>query len=79
LCKDEGCGCQYTGNSNILGDLEKRLRKAKKELEKWRRAPLDDVSVGREVGWSFKVDRLEEEIDRYRKQRAHVNWLQSGI
>jgi hypothetical protein len=63
----------------VLGDLvEKRLRKAKKELEKWRRAPLSDMAVGKEAVWSFKVDWLEEQIDVYWKQRAHVNWLQFG-
>jgi hypothetical protein len=61
----------------VLGDLEKRLKKAKKELEKWCQAPLCDSSVGKEAVWSFKVDRLEEQLDIYWKQRAHVNWLQS--
>jgi hypothetical protein len=51
-------------NVNVLGNLEKRLRKAK-ELEGWRREPIGDVSVGREVVWSFKMDRLEEQIDMY--------------
>jgi hypothetical protein len=65
-------------SANVLGDLEKRLRKAKKELERWRREPISDTSVGREAVWSFKVDRLEEQIDMYRKQRAHVDWLHFG-
>lgn len=26
----------------------------------------------------FKVDKLEEQIDTYWKQRAHVNWLMKG-
>lgn len=63
---------------NVLGDLEKRLKKAKKELEKWRREPISDFSVGKEAVWSFKVDRLEEQVDLYWKQRAHVNWLNFG-
>jgi hypothetical protein len=63
---------------NVLGDLEKRLKKAKKELEKWRRETISDDSVRREAVWSFKVDRLEEQIDLYWRQRAHVNWLQYG-
>ena len=63
---------------NVLGDLEKRLKKAKKELEKWRTVPISDLSVAREAVWSYKVDRLEEQIDVYWKQRAHVNWLQFG-
>ena len=65
-------------SSNVLGGLEKRLKQAKRELERWRRAPICDESVGREAVWSFKVDRLEEQIDTYWKQRAHINWLQLG-
>jgi len=53
------------------------LRKAK-ELERWRREPISDLAVGREAVWSFKVDRLEEQIDTYWKQRAHVNWFRFG-
>lgn len=30
---------------NVLGDLEKRLKKAKKELERWRREPISDDSI----------------------------------
>ena len=62
---------------NVLGDLEKRLKKAK-ELEKWRREPINDRSVNKEAVWSFKVDRLEEQIDLYWRQRAHTNWLRFG-
>lgn len=61
-----------------MGDLEKHLKNAKKELEKWRREPISDLAAGREAVWSFKVDRLEEQIDIYWKQRAHANWLQFG-
>jgi hypothetical protein len=61
-----------------LGDLEKQLKAAKKELDRWRRAPLSDGVVGREAVCSFKVDRLEEQVDTYWKQRAHTNWLQFG-
>lgn len=63
---------------NVLGDLEKRLKKAKKELEKWRKAPISDDSLNKEAVWSFEVERLEEQIDLYRRQRAHVNWLRFG-
>jgi hypothetical protein len=38
---------------NVLGDLEKRLKKAKKELERWRREPISDDSFrGRRSGAS---------------------------
>jgi hypothetical protein len=61
-----------------LGDLKKRLKNAMKELERWRREPISDYTVGWEVVWSFKVDRLEEQIDVYWKQWAHVTQLQYG-
>jgi hypothetical protein len=37
---------------------------------------ISDDSVRKEAVWSF--DRLEEQIDLYWRQRAHVNWLQYG-
>ena len=43
-----------------------------------RREPISDLAVGREAVWSFKVDMLEEQIDTYWKQRAHVNWFRFG-
>lgn len=63
---------------NVVGDLEKRLKKAKKEVEKWRRASISDESVRRKAMWCFKVDKLEEQIDLYWRQQAHINWLQFG-
>lgn len=33
---------------NVLGDLEKRLKKTK-ELEKWRREPISHLSMNREA------------------------------
>jgi hypothetical protein len=65
-------------SSCSLGDLEKRLKHAKRELERWRRAEISDFAVGREAIWSYKVDRLEEPIDVYWKHRAHINWLNFG-
>lgn len=40
--------------------------------------PITDFSVGREAVLSFKLDRLEEQVDMYWRQRAHVNWMQKG-
>ena len=44
------------------------MRKAKKELERWMRELISDLSTSHESVWSFKVDRLEEQIDLYWKQ-----------
>ena len=61
-----------------MGDLQKRLKKAKGELERYRRRSLSPKTVDREAILRFKVDRLEEQIDIFWKQRAHVNWLVKG-
>lgn len=60
------------------GDLEKRLKIAKEELEKCRRGVMTGEAVGREAVLRFKVDRIEEQIDIFWRQRAHINWLQKG-
>jgi hypothetical protein len=52
-------------NNNVLRDLEKRLQKAKKELEVWRRKTITDESVHMEAVLNYKVDRLEEQLDTY--------------
>jgi hypothetical protein len=49
---------------NVLGDLEKRLKKAKAELEGYRRRSISQEDVTKEAVLHFKVDRLEEQIDR---------------
>lgn len=41
-------------STNVLGDLEKHLRKAKKKLEKWRWEPISDDLMRREAVWSIK-------------------------
>jgi hypothetical protein len=61
-----------------LGSLEKRLKNAKKDLERCRRKNISLQQVGREAALKFKVDRLEEQIDIYWKQRAHIDWLKKG-
>jgi hypothetical protein len=63
---------------NVLGDLEKRVKKIKKELEECRRMGIDREQVVRESLLRYKLERVEEQIDIYWKQRAHINWLQKG-
>jgi predicted transcriptional regulator len=58
---------------NVLGDLEKRVKKIKKELEECRRMGIDREQVVRESLLRYKLERVEEQIDIYWKQRAHIN------
>lgn len=54
------------------------MKKAKQELEGFRRMFISQEVVTKEAVLRFKVDRIEEQIDIYWKQRAHVNWLTKG-
>ncbi|XP_073363561.1 uncharacterized protein [Aegilops tauschii subsp. strangulata] len=65
-------------NKNILGDLEKRIHRVKKELEAVRRKSVGQEQVNREHILRFKLSRLEEQLETYWKQRAHVNWMKGG-
>jgi hypothetical protein len=63
---------------NILGDLAKRIKNLKHELEQCRRGVLSDSLVRREQVLRFKLERLEEQQDLMWRQRAHANWLSQG-
>lgn len=63
---------------NILGDLEKRIHRVKRDLEAKRRKNVGQEQVNREHILQFKLSRLEEQLETYWKQRAHVNWMKGG-
>jgi hypothetical protein len=65
-------------NRNVLGDLEKRIKRLKKELSAWLRAPVTDQSVHKEQVVRYRLEKLEEQKDLYWKQRAHMDWLKYG-
>ncbi|PUZ46701.1 hypothetical protein GQ55_7G103600 [Panicum hallii var. hallii] len=63
---------------NILGDLEKRIKHVKRELEGCRRRALSsDVVARAQILW-YKLEKLEEQRDMYWRQRRKVHWLQYG-
>ena len=68
----------HSWSGNVLGDLEKRVKKLRKEIEQCRRLPISDITVQREAVLSYRLDKHEEQVDIYWKQRAHVNWLEKG-
>jgi hypothetical protein len=59
-------------NSNVLGEWEERRKKLRRELESCRRVPLCMEEVAREAVLRFKLDKIEEQIDIYWRQRAHT-------
>uniref|UniRef100_A0A0A9BGR6 Endonuclease/exonuclease/phosphatase domain-containing protein n=1 Tax=Arundo donax TaxID=35708 RepID=A0A0A9BGR6_ARUDO len=50
---------------NVLGELEKRISKTKKDLERCRRGRLSQENVNREHVLRFKLDRLLEQHHIY--------------
>jgi hypothetical protein len=65
-------------DKEVLGELKNRIKKAKKELEKCRRAPINQANVSREQLLRYKLGRLEDQLSIYWQQRAHANWLKYG-
>ena len=62
----------------VLGDLQKRIKKLRAELEESRTGDLSEAAVRKEQVLRFKLGRLEEQLDVFWKQRAHVGWLTKG-
>jgi hypothetical protein len=58
--------------------LERRIKKVKTELERCRRGRIDRDEVGREQILRYKLEKMEEQVDMYWKQRAHIRWLEQG-
>jgi hypothetical protein len=65
-------------SNNTLGDLEKRIARVKKDLEKWRRMEISKQQVNREHVLRYKLEKMEHQRDMYWRQRAHVKWLEKG-
>ena len=62
---------------NVLGELEKHISKVK-ELERCRRRSISQEQVNWEYLLRCKLERLEDQLNIYWKQRAHTTWLLQG-
>ena len=62
----------------VLGELGRRIDRIKKELECCRRGMLNQYNVNREHVLRFKLERLQDQLNIYWKQRAHTLWLTKG-
>lgn len=65
-------------DSIVLGNLQKRIREKNQELENIRRSEINPSTVNREHVTKDKLNKLENQLDIFWKQRAHVKWLHSG-
>ncbi|KAJ1266325.1 hypothetical protein BS78_08G142200 [Paspalum vaginatum] len=71
-------GDLHDWDRNVLGELEKRISKVKKELERCRRQVISSESVSQEHLLRYKLERLQEQLNIYWKQRSHTAWLTKG-
>ncbi|KAJ1295804.1 hypothetical protein BS78_01G250800 [Paspalum vaginatum] len=71
-------GDLWTWDREVLGELERRIRNAKRELERCRRRSISQVQVDREHILRYKLERLQDQLHVYWKQRAHAAWLTKG-
>ena len=53
---------------NVLGDLEKRIKRTRRLLEECRRGAINSQGVVREEILKFKLHRLEEQKNMYWRQ-----------
>ena len=65
-------------SKDVVGDTEKKLKEAKRELEACSKQGVTPEKVAEEVRLRVLVDHLEEVIDIKWRQRAHVWWLKEG-
>jgi len=63
---------------NVLGDMEKRMKKLRKAVEDCRRGPVNEQSLRRMELLKFRLERLEEQKNLYWRQRAKTHWLAKG-
>ena len=58
--------------------MEKRIKNARRELERCRRATISQEQINHEHLLRYKLDRLLDQQHIYWKQRAHSTWLAKG-
>lgn len=63
---------------NTLGELEKRIKFMRKELEKCRKRDITRDSVAREDILKYRLEKLENQKELYWKQHATTHWLSQG-
>jgi exonuclease III len=65
-------------DDSVVGDLEKRIKKAKKDLDKCMRRPISQEKVTEEMRLRCHLELLEEMNSTKWRQRAHAWWLRDG-
>ena len=65
-------------SKEVAGEIEERLKVARKELEGCMRAPVSEEKIREEARLRCVVEELEYKKNIKAKQRSHVSWLKDG-
>ncbi|XP_021315303.1 uncharacterized protein LOC110434863 [Sorghum bicolor] len=65
-------------STNVLGDLEISRKRLKRELKLCRRGARSKANIEKEGVLQYRLEKVENQIDTYWRQRAHVKWMQYG-
>jgi len=68
----------WAWDKDVLGELERRIKNARRELERCRRRGISQDQVNWEHILRYKLERLQDQLHIYWKQRAHTAWLTKG-
>ena len=62
----------WVWDKDVLGELERRIKKVKKDLESWRRRCISQEQVNWEHLLWYKLERLQDQLNVHWKQRVHT-------
>ncbi|XP_051220216.1 uncharacterized protein [Lolium perenne] len=68
----------HSWSKEVLGDLQNRIKKAMKDLNRCRKRALSQEQVSLEHMLRYKLERLQDQKNTFWKQRAKANWLKDG-
>ena len=60
----------------VVGELEERLKQARRDLETTMRAPVSEAKVREEAKLRCQVEKLEERKNIKARQRSHVSFVE---
>lgn len=65
-------------NKEVVGELDSRLKQARRDLEKCMCDPVSVEKIAKEARLRRTVEELEQKKHIHYKQRAHMWWLRDG-
>jgi hypothetical protein len=68
----------HSWSREVIGDLQKRIKQLKADLETCRRDGITAATLNKEQVLRYRLEKMEDQWETHWKQSAHVEWLQNG-